>query len=309
MSSGGPTSNETRLIARGIDGEVQASFLLSQVPESELDDIACPVCDSHRRRLLFVEREFPVHRCQACTHMYVSPQPSQAVLDAYYAASYLPRTEDETVWEGTRGSPYDAAARAIAERTPARGDLLDVGSGFGGFLARAGQDGWRLHGVDPSESAFRSCRRRFGKQMELHQGAFEHAQLQPESFDCITMLNVIEHVRQPKRLCEQAFVLLRPGGCLALRWPQRVLRGTLSAAPAHLHGFTGRSITRMLELVGYVRTREYWAGMQDYSRARLPQRLAASVLGWAGKLTIACTFGHAQIPFVTRLTLAHKPAS
>ena len=40
-----------------------------------------------------------------------------------------------------------------------------------------------------------------------------------ESFDCVTMLAVIEHIEDPARLLEESYRILVPGGCLIMTWP------------------------------------------------------------------------------------------
>jgi SAM-dependent methyltransferase len=47
--------------------------------------------------------------------------------------------------------------------------------------------------------------------------------LSAESFDCAVMLAVLEHLEQPKRLFEEVFRILGPGGLLIMTWPQEVI--------------------------------------------------------------------------------------
>lgn len=279
----------------------------SIIPDSELTETYCPICADDRRRFLFEDYGFPVWKCRQCGHMYVSPVPSEKVLSEFYTSGFMPHTDDENVWERIRSDLFDAAARAVAGFVPQRGDLLEVGPGFGGFLVRAARDGWRLWCAEPNGSAVEVCRRRLQQEARLRQCSFEQADFQPESFDCIVMLNVIEHICDPVKICRHAFELLRPGGCLALRWPQYAFRRTLDA-PHHLHGFTRRSTQRLFLSTGFSEVREFWANIQDYRKERLKQRLAGGTLRLAARVFFTCTFGKRQIPFVSRLTLGRKPA-
>ena len=220
------------------------SLLLSNMSDSELNETFCPICNEKKRRLLFREREFPVWKCRLCGHMYISPRPSEKVVAGFYETDYMAQA-DENIEERIRTSPYNAVACAIAKYMPNRGDLLDVGTGLGGFLNCAKENGWRLSGIELSNSAFAVCQKRFGSIASLQQTSFERNNFPPASFDCIVMLNVIEHVYDPLETCKRAFELLRPGGCLALRWPQFVLMREMDA-PAHLHGFTRRSMEILL---------------------------------------------------------------
>jgi len=122
------------------------------------------------------------------------------------------------------------------------------------------------------------------------------------------LINVIEHVKNPVDICERAFELLRPGGCLVLRWPQLAFSRSLHAAPEHLHGFTMQSIATLFNKVGFTNVREYWAGVGDYKKQNnFRKTLIAFIISLIGRISIACTFGRLQIPFVSRLTLGRKP--
>jgi len=286
--------------------DVDKRFLMSNISDSELTETHCPVCGHEQRKFMFTCRDYPVWRCGGCDHIYVSPVPSEAVLADYYATGYLPETEDEKIWEARLYRVYNAAAKAIAEFMPQRGDLLDVGAGFGGFLERAAKNGWRLWGVEPSESAFLACKKRFRERAQLQQASFESARFAPASIDCIIMLNVIEHLRDPLRTCKRAFEILRPGGCLALRWPQNSFSKKL-AAPAHLHVFTRYSMETLFHNAGFTEVRECWADTQDYRYYGLKKYLPATILRCVARAFLACTLGKRQIPFVTRLTLGRKP--
>ena len=297
-----------------IDGDNESSpkvkkgtLLRSQVPDSGLNHTFCPICTGERRKFLYEEREWPVWKCLGCGHMYVSPQPSESVLEGYYAEHFMPETDDQEAYEWNAYSNYDSTAQAIAEFVPQRGDLLDIGAGFGGFLERAAEDGWRLFGIEPSKAAHRVIEKRLGSKVSIQKAIFMEADLAPSSFDCIAMLNVIEHVRDPTILVKRAFKLLRPGGCLALRWPQCVFMRSLDFAPAHLHGFTGQSMGSLLSKTGFIDSRDYWAGMRQYNHRGFLTSTAAKIFRIIGKTYVSCTFGRYQIPFVSRLTLGRKP--
>lgn len=284
----------------------KSRFLRSSILPSELIETFCPICGDQRRRHLFNELEFPIWQCRGCTHKYVSPTPTDAVLAEYYAKGFMPHTDDENVYEGIRGDCFDAVARAVVRTLPRRGLLLEVGPGFGGFLVRAEKDGWQLSGTEISESAAAVCRRRLGLRARILQTSFEQADLAPESLDCIVMINVIEHVREPLKTCQRALRLLRRGGCLALRWPQYAFNKRIWA-PLHLHSFTGRSMERLLHNTGFIDVREHWAGIQDYSQEGFKKHAITTLLRVASRIVLACTFSRRNVPVMTRLTLALKP--
>ena len=282
----------------------------SSIPDSYLTDINCPVCDAGKRKFLYEDREFPVWKCVTCSHIYVSPQPSNAFYSEYYGESFHDETENADLAEYHRHDVYNQTVQAINQYMQYRGDLLDVGAGFGGFLEYALKEGWRIHGIEFNRSRYNKCKQRFSsEQNSIFQcSTFETAELNHTSFDAIVLINVIEHVKNPVDICERAFELLRPGGCLVIRWPQFAYRGSLSAAPEHLHGFTGKSIATLFNKLGFINVRDYWAGIGDFKQENnLIKIILAIIFEFCGRATIAFSCGRLQIPFVSRLTLGRKP--
>ena len=297
-------------------------ILCSSVPKEDLSETPCPVCRSNERRLLITERGYPLWKCLACTHVYISPRPSERWLGELYSSTYMPDSENEQDWEQYLDGVFESTARAIAAYQPQRGDLLDVGTGFGGFLVRAEKDGWRLHGIEPNESAFAVAQQRLGNRAQLQKSIFETAELQPESFDGIIMMNVIEHVRDPLAICERAFQLLRPGGFLGLRWPQMAttnllrhrLRGSresnraIIGAPVHLHDYTRASMERLFTNTGYHDLRHAWAGTRRQPHLGFKARIAAGLTTAVAQATHLFSGGRLITPVIARLTLGRKPA-
>jgi SAM-dependent methyltransferase len=109
-----------------------------------------------------------------------------------------------------------------------RRDLLEVGCGTGEFLMAARQAGHRVVGLDLSEEAVTSVRRRF-PDLDLRCATLGSNDLRPESFDVVAALHVVEHVPDPVDLLRQMTRLLRPGGLVYVRvpnlnaWYRRVL--------------------------------------------------------------------------------------
>ena len=99
--------------------------------------------------------------------------------------------------------------------------MLDVGCASGHFLQEARQAGWSIAGVEPSETPHAKARETLGTNAELYCSTLEHANLEPASFDALTLWDVLEHCcPDPKagfmKLCGS---LLKPGGKLLLNVP------------------------------------------------------------------------------------------
>ena len=81
------------------------------------------------------------------------------------------------------------------------GRLLDVGTGFGFFLAEMKKRGWEATGVEISKKAMDYARDILG--LTIHPGPLEKVSFPDNHFDAVTGFYVIEHLPQPDRLSQR----------------------------------------------------------------------------------------------------------
>lgn len=192
--------------------------------------------------------------CRHCGLVYANPRwPADDVLGAYSAV------QDETYVEEREGREltFRHHLRRMERITgPAGGrELLDVGAYIGVFVEAANEAGWRARGLEPSEWAAAEARRRG---LDVQVGTLETAGFSEESFDVITLWDVIEHLSDPAAEVERARKLLRRGGWLVVhtmdidatmarilgrRWPWLM--------DMHLYYFSAKTLSRMLADNGY----------------------------------------------------------
>ena len=92
--------------------------------------------------------------------------------------------------------------------------LLDVGCGTGYFLSRALKQGWEAWGVDPYP---RGAAIRLPLKKRVITGTIDC--LVSSRFDCVTAVEVLEHVNDYLRLVNSTMKVLRPGGLLVITVP------------------------------------------------------------------------------------------
>ncbi len=97
------------------------------------------------------------------------------------------------------------------------GRLLDVGCGSGRYLALMKELGWEVAGIEIDSAAAEIARSHFG--IPVHVGTLYDAPFEPESFDAVVMIHVIEHVPDPVEFVRQAAHFLKPGGRMVLVTP------------------------------------------------------------------------------------------
>ncbi len=163
-------------------------------------------------------------------------------------------------------SGFFASAREEVLPLVPRGlsSLLDVGGGEGGFLSavKAREPQARTQLVELTEAAASVARARVGVDA-VWVGDF--ADWRPgERYDCISFLDVLEHMRDPERALAHARGLLAEDGCVVMSIPNvghwsvvaDLLEGRWDWAPAgihcftHVRFFTRQTVEDMLHRVG-----------------------------------------------------------
>ncbi len=184
---------------------------------------SCALCGEENRTVLFEEAPFRVVRCSRCGLVYVTPRlPPGALLEEIY---------DESYWKSdspkVRGYADYSAERDFYERTfriryrfvgnfafPP-GKVLDVGCAAGYFLSVAKEKGWECAGVEPSRPIAETARRNLPG-VEIFTGLLEDAPFEKESFDLVTLWDVVEHTPDPVSFLRAASAMVKPGGILVL---------------------------------------------------------------------------------------------
>lgn len=197
--------------------------------------VACKLCGCQDAVLYHEQGYRRLLSCRGCGLLFAHPLPDESEKEETerqaYVGEVLPEAaeffescnadfvEDEIV----RG--FRRVLRLL-EQERGQGRLLDVGAGTGLFMHLARQQGWQIKGLDLCELSREKALAEFGVEVDV--GDFRSAPYQPGSFDCMTMLDVLEHSLDPGAFLARALELLKPGGLLYVAVPnQRSLLATL----------------------------------------------------------------------------------
>ncbi len=165
-----------------------------------------------------VDAECNLCRCRECDFVFDNPRPGERAIVSFYS-----RPGQYDSWLDNANGRDALWRRRVKKLLPHRvpGNLLDIGTGIGQFLAHARPYFSSVDGTEVSESAMRIARERYG--LDIHRGQVEDLNLAEGSYDNITLFHVLEHVPDPARLVSRCHELLRPGGILAVAVPNDVL--------------------------------------------------------------------------------------
>ncbi|MBA4067575.1 MAG: hypothetical protein C0501_28480 [Isosphaera sp.] len=235
------------------------------------EDTACPLCGHDDAAVLTEAADptpggaglrFAVVGCRHCGLAYTNPRPTPATIARFYPPGYAPH--DVRPARDAR-PPSRLRCRLLGRPCPEYlgqlpnppGRLLDFGCGGGRFLRRMAGLGWAVTGLDSSPEAVRAVRDGVGCEAVL--GTLPHPDLEPGSFDAVTLWQSLEHVHRPLATLREAHRLLVPGGSLVVAVPNF---GGLAARwfgphwfgldlPRHLTHFTPATLAAMLAAAGF----------------------------------------------------------
>jgi SAM-dependent methyltransferase len=199
--------------------------------EADTEPVLCCVCGIPGEGLYSLP-PFGVVRCPVCSLVFVSPRlTSHALQRLYDEPGYF---EGGVYGAQSRWSPAMVLQRSwtagrLAEIARVRrppGRLLEIGSGYGLFLAAARDGGYDVRGVELSRAGAENARANLG--LEVFCGQLADSPAHPA--DVICFWDTLEHVPDPLAFLLEVRARLSPGGVFALSvpyfssLPARVLR-------------------------------------------------------------------------------------
>lgn len=205
-------------------------------------------------------------RCPDCDLVYVDPQPNEETLLRIYA-NYHEETGQEVLCKTGERALFEQVLDKVQKIRPT-GKLLDVGASYGYFMKAALDRGYDAFGIEIAPEPCDYARRELG--LDVFSGQLCDAHFGAESFSVVTMLNVLEHLRDPYASLREIYELLEPGGVVAIVVPNlnfgypflfffsRVLRRlefkvniSVFDVPTHLFLFTPTTLRRLLLAAGF----------------------------------------------------------
>lgn len=176
--------------------------------------------------------------------------------------------------------------------------LLDVGCSSGALLRVARDMGFEVQGVEPAEAPAKTAK---SAGFSVYIGKLEEAGFPSEQVDIVTLLEVIEHIKEPIPLFLEIQRILRPGGLCLIgtgntdSWTAKILKERWEYFDMRMHGghicfYNPKSIRRLASITGFdvteIKTKRVnLAERKDVSKLTYQwMKLGRELLAWPARL-------------------------
>jgi SAM-dependent methyltransferase len=247
---------------------------------SAVRDLGCRGPSTHRWIRDLPERDLvdpaleKVHavQCTRCGLIWADPMPvkGDVQIQEDYRTEYLEgrqlKVPPEEVIE--KIDMLLEKSRATGHRKQAESiEFIDIGCGLGQYLDAASKRKWHVTGIELSNGMCRYIHEKYG--IETVHSSFE--EYMPEGqFDVALMVELLEHIQDPKECLLKLHRLMAPGGIAYILVPNeeslflKIFRTLYRIAgnpnavnlsptvsPYHLYGFSRRSLREAFKRTGF----------------------------------------------------------
>jgi hypothetical protein len=227
-----------------------------------------------------------LRRCADCSHVWSDLSITTEAIRRLYQREYFFGDEYGDYLADRRIIEKNFAGRLSTLRrflTPSHRRLFEIGSAYGFFLNAARPSFDSVEGIDVSEDAVRFAAQELG--LEVACGDLLDGHVPDHPVDVVCLWDTIEHLAAPRAYLEAVSSHMPPGSLIAITTGDigslnaRVQKGRwrLIHPPTHLHYFTRRSLTRLLERCGFSVVHVEYCGVYRSLAGMLHNLIA---LGW-----------------------------
>jgi 2-polyprenyl-3-methyl-5-hydroxy-6-metoxy-1,4-benzoquinol methylase len=228
------------------------------------ESVPCNYCEVDEATEVFgsgVAQPSRIVRCNRCGLMYASPRvkdPDHVQIVTWDAnQDFVSRDPQRYEKEKLQTRDYARTRKLLNRLYPARGKLLEIGSGLGFLLSEFKKDGWEVLGVEPDGSYCRHAMEELG--VGCISTILEEAGLPDESYDVIIMNHVIEHLGDPLSTLREINRVIKPKGHFVVETPRydtlmfKLLgrRERSINCAGHIYFFTTRTLRNLYEAAGF----------------------------------------------------------
>ena len=277
----------------------------SAFQSSQSERTPCECCGSLKFTPVHLrENNTWVVHCEECHLEFVNPLPTIAAMQENYQKEMV-GNETESGLHSTYiierqeriksySKLYNSRLDLIEGLYPGKGTMLDIGCGAGFFLNCAKQRGWNCHGLEILPEYLKYAQENFELDNIRLESLDESLSYDANTFDVITLWDLIEHLRNPLDCLKKIHHVMKPGGLLVM-WTPNVKNALFQKDRwmgykilQHFYFFSEDSLNKMLGKAGfeivYSKTNKARKGLSEpkghipYDNSERPKTLMARFL-------------------------------
>ena len=195
--------------------------------------------------------------CKECELVYLNPRVKEEIIVDGYKSAVDP------VFLNLNKFRIDTFTRCLSELMKIhdidpekQNKVLDIGCAGGAFPKAANDLGFDVVGVEPSAWLSEEARKRYD--LDIRTGVLSEQQFEKESFDIVTLWDVIEHLTDPVREVKTIRSLLKDKGRLIVNFPDYSSYASKLMGKkwpmllnVHLFYFTPKTLEKLLAEAGF----------------------------------------------------------
>ena len=225
---------------------------------------SCYLC--HAFTTLFMEKQgYTLYRCPACGLVETAfTKPYKTFVKHFYSKGYFTGNPKYSAFFS-----YEKDKRCITRNlqqvldkvkvhVPKNAKMLDAGCAMGYMVELARAQGYNAYGFDPSSYAL--SRASLEIKQYVSKATIETASYPKNSFDVVTMTDIIEHVQDPLNSLKTMQQVLKPNGFMVIATGDTQSLAakflgkhwTFYIPPQHLFFLSKANLTTILQQSGFV---------------------------------------------------------
>ncbi len=181
---------------------------------------SCPDCNKKENFILFTKDFFKYRKCRFCNLIYVSPILRESnLINLYKNSSYSNswgKILSNKIEIKFNQKKFDNLLKDIKKITKNKGKVLDIGCAVGQFLDTLKKDGWDTYGIELNDQERKIAQK---KKHQIYDQKIEENYLPRKNFDLVSILEVLEHVYNPKQVIKSIYKILKKNGLLVVIVP------------------------------------------------------------------------------------------
>lgn len=177
----------------------------------------CPVgCAGELVETAIILPEGALRRCSVCGQLV-----SQISVEAFERsmkefdtpAGTLPTPRTQARHDARAARLFGVVKQLVGAQSEGAVRLLDIGCSSGALLRSAQRQGFVVEGVEPAAQAAASAK---NAGLNVFHGYLHDARYPAASFDAATLMEVIEHLPDPRALLREVWRVLKPNGVVVV---------------------------------------------------------------------------------------------